>query len=41
MKDVGIRQEMYCEMESLDADGAGVFISHYSNPLDARSEVVK
>jgi peptide/nickel transport system substrate-binding protein len=31
VKDMGVREEMYGEMEQLAADGSGVFIPYFSN----------
>lgn len=39
--DPGLREEMYCEMETLAMDGTGVVIANHRNYLDAKATSVK
>ena len=39
--DLGLREEMYCEMQQLARDGTGVVVPYYANYIDARSTKVR
>ena len=41
VKDVPLREEMYCEMEQLAADGSGVVVPYFTNYIDGYSNEVK